>query len=210
MIATNGDGLSLAGAGAGRAQTAPRRWGYALAQLARDVPIMTRGDLRSTGVAPFDTINAIVCQGGACVGAAPIRVATGWAPRATRRRKPQRRYDLNARCHQPFLGGSAGLSSSFGVVSISASVSDQDGWDGEIGRRLVARRGVDLVGRIEAAVAERGGRLADRQFGRDVLHRRAVLRRASRLRELPPRPAAAPATAAALAFFALAVRAFGV
>ncbi len=67
VVATDGSGnLSLAGAGAG-GPNGTAAIGYALAQLAHGTPIVTRADLRSTGVAPYDTINAIVCQNGACV-----------------------------------------------------------------------------------------------------------------------------------------------
>jgi gamma-glutamyltranspeptidase / glutathione hydrolase len=39
---------------------------YALAQIADGKEITTRSDLRSTGVAPYDTVNAIICSGGTC------------------------------------------------------------------------------------------------------------------------------------------------
>jgi len=66
VIATDsGGGLTLAGAGAG-GPNATASMGYALARLAHGDEISRRTDLRSTGVAPFDTINAIICQNGAC------------------------------------------------------------------------------------------------------------------------------------------------
>ncbi len=68
VIATEGSGgaVSLAGAGAG-GPNGTASMGYALAHLARGEALSRRSDLRSTGVAPYDTINAIVCQSGACV-----------------------------------------------------------------------------------------------------------------------------------------------
>ena len=68
VIATDGEGgsLSLSGAGAG-GPNGTAAMGYALARLARGESLTRRTDLRSTGVAPYDTINAIVCQSGACV-----------------------------------------------------------------------------------------------------------------------------------------------
>jgi gamma-glutamyltranspeptidase / glutathione hydrolase len=63
VIATNGgNAVSLAGAGAG-GPNGTAAMGYTLARLGRGEAIGTRADLRSTGVAPFDTINVIVCQG---------------------------------------------------------------------------------------------------------------------------------------------------
>ncbi|HUO89336.1 MAG TPA: gamma-glutamyltransferase [Rhizomicrobium sp.] len=75
VIALEGSGMALAGAGAG-GPNATASIGYALARLARGEPLSQRGDLRSTGVAPFETINAIVCQSGACV-ALPDPAANG-------------------------------------------------------------------------------------------------------------------------------------
>lgn len=67
VIATQGSGApSLVGAGAG-GPNGTAAMGYALARLARGEALNRRSDLRSTGVAPYDTINAIVCQSGACV-----------------------------------------------------------------------------------------------------------------------------------------------
>jgi gamma-glutamyltranspeptidase/glutathione hydrolase len=62
----SGGGLALAGAGAG-GPNGTAAIGYALTQIAHGSPIATRADLRSTGVAPYDTVNAIICQSGACV-----------------------------------------------------------------------------------------------------------------------------------------------
>ncbi len=66
VIATNGSAVSLAGAGAG-GPNGTAAIGYALAKLAHGEPLNQRSDLRSTGEAPYDTVNAIVCQGGICV-----------------------------------------------------------------------------------------------------------------------------------------------
>ncbi len=66
VIATNGGALSLAGAGAG-GPNGTAALGYALLHLSRGDALTRRSDLRSTGVAPYDTINAIVCQSGTCV-----------------------------------------------------------------------------------------------------------------------------------------------
>ncbi len=66
VIATDSGGdLTLAGAGAG-GPNATASIGYALGRLAHGEAISRRSDLRSTGVAPFDTVNAIICQNGAC------------------------------------------------------------------------------------------------------------------------------------------------
>ena len=65
----------LAGAGAG----GPNGGGaiaYALARIAGGDEILTRKDLKSTGVAPYDTVNAIVCSGHTCV-ALPDPAANG-------------------------------------------------------------------------------------------------------------------------------------
>jgi len=55
----------LAGAGAGGPNGAAAI-AYALSRLAAGEEILTRKDLRSTGVAPYDTVNAIVCSGSTC------------------------------------------------------------------------------------------------------------------------------------------------
>lgn len=67
VIATDsGGGLTLAGAGAG-GPNATASIGYALGRLAHGEEISGRSDLRSTGVAPFDTVNAIICRNSTCV-----------------------------------------------------------------------------------------------------------------------------------------------
>ena len=67
VIATDSGGhLTLAGAGTG-GPNGTASMGYALARLSRGEAIGRREDLRSTGVAPYATINAIVCQSGACI-----------------------------------------------------------------------------------------------------------------------------------------------
>jgi len=55
----------LTGAGAG-GPNGTAAIAYALARIADGDEILTRKDLRSTGVAPYDTINAIVCSGRLC------------------------------------------------------------------------------------------------------------------------------------------------
>jgi len=66
VIATDGGALSLAAAGAG-GPNGTSAVGYALARLARGDSMVRTGDLRSTGVAPNETVNVIACQGGLCV-----------------------------------------------------------------------------------------------------------------------------------------------
>ena len=67
MIVTDAAGqVALAGAGAG----GPNGSGaiaYALLKRASGAAIMRPGDLRSTGLAPFATVNIIACQNGLCV-----------------------------------------------------------------------------------------------------------------------------------------------
>jgi gamma-glutamyltranspeptidase/glutathione hydrolase len=65
----------LAGAGAGGPNGAAAI-AYALARIANDEEIQSHNDLRSTGVAPYDTVNAIVCSSGKCV-ALPDPAANG-------------------------------------------------------------------------------------------------------------------------------------
>ncbi len=55
----------LAGAGAGGPNGSAAIF-YALARLAAGDEITTRKDLRTTGVAPYDTVNAIICSGSLC------------------------------------------------------------------------------------------------------------------------------------------------
>ncbi|MDE2182452.1 MAG: gamma-glutamyltransferase [Alphaproteobacteria bacterium] len=65
----------LTGAGAG-GPNGTAAIAYALARIARGDEILTRDDLRSTGVAPYDTVNAIVCAHGTCA-ALPDPAASG-------------------------------------------------------------------------------------------------------------------------------------
>jgi gamma-glutamyltranspeptidase/glutathione hydrolase len=65
----------LAGAGAG-GPNGSAAIAYALARIAAGDEILTRKDLKSTGVAPYDTVNAIVCSGSMCV-ALPDPAANG-------------------------------------------------------------------------------------------------------------------------------------
>jgi gamma-glutamyltranspeptidase/glutathione hydrolase len=65
----------LAGAGAGGPNGAAAI-AYALARIAGGDEILSRKDLKSTGVAPYDTVNAIVCSGRTCV-ALPDPAANG-------------------------------------------------------------------------------------------------------------------------------------
>lgn len=65
----------LAGAGAG-GPNGTAAIAYALARLANGDEILTRKELRSTGVAPYDTVNTIVCSDSTCV-ALPDPAANG-------------------------------------------------------------------------------------------------------------------------------------
>ena len=58
--------MTLAGAGAG-GPNGTASIAYALTRVGRGDAITQRGDLRSTGVAPYDTVNVIVCHGDTCV-----------------------------------------------------------------------------------------------------------------------------------------------
>jgi gamma-glutamyltranspeptidase/glutathione hydrolase len=69
------DPAELAGAGAGGPNGAAAI-AYALARIAGGEEILTRKDLRTTGVAPYDTVNAIVCSGRTC-SALPDPAANG-------------------------------------------------------------------------------------------------------------------------------------
>jgi gamma-glutamyltranspeptidase / glutathione hydrolase len=65
-IAVSSDGaLTLAGAGAG-GPNGTAAMVYALLRVAIGDDITLPGHLHSTGIAPFDTINVIACQGGTC------------------------------------------------------------------------------------------------------------------------------------------------
>ena len=66
VIATDGGSLSLAAAGAG-GPNGTAAVGYALVRLGRGDSMTRAGDLRSTGVAPNETVNVISCQSGLCV-----------------------------------------------------------------------------------------------------------------------------------------------
>jgi gamma-glutamyltranspeptidase / glutathione hydrolase len=77
MIASpSADGMPvLAGAGAG-GPNGSAAIAYALARIANGDEILTRNNLRSTGVAPYDTVNAIICSGDVCA-ALPDPAANG-------------------------------------------------------------------------------------------------------------------------------------
>lgn len=65
----------LVGAGAG-GPNGTAAIAYALARIAGGEEILTRADVRTTGVAPYDTVNTIVCTRGTCV-ALPDPAANG-------------------------------------------------------------------------------------------------------------------------------------
>ena len=69
------DPAELAGAGAG-GPNGTAAIAYALQRIADGDEILSRKDLKSTGVAPYDTVNAIVCSGRSCV-ALPDPAANG-------------------------------------------------------------------------------------------------------------------------------------
>ncbi len=69
------DPAHLAGAGAGGPNGAAAI-AYALARIANGEEILTRKDMRTTGVAPYDTVNAIACSGRGCA-ALPDPAANG-------------------------------------------------------------------------------------------------------------------------------------
>jgi gamma-glutamyltranspeptidase/glutathione hydrolase len=66
MIASNEDGVVLAGAGAGGPYGAAAI-ADALLKAARGRAVERPRDLGSTGAAPYDTVNAISCQSGVCL-----------------------------------------------------------------------------------------------------------------------------------------------
>jgi gamma-glutamyltranspeptidase/glutathione hydrolase len=66
MIASNGDGVVLAGAGAG-GPYGTAAIADALLKAARGRAVERPRDLGSTGAAPYDTVNAISCQSGVCL-----------------------------------------------------------------------------------------------------------------------------------------------
>jgi gamma-glutamyltranspeptidase/glutathione hydrolase len=64
-IATSGSNLALVGAGAG-GPNGTAAIVYALLRLATNEDITKPGDLHSTGLAPYDTVNVVACQNGGC------------------------------------------------------------------------------------------------------------------------------------------------
>jgi gamma-glutamyltranspeptidase/glutathione hydrolase len=66
LIATGGDNQVLASTGAGGPNGTAAAV-HALLEVTRGRPLGKRGDLRSTGAAPFDTVNVISCNSEACV-----------------------------------------------------------------------------------------------------------------------------------------------
>lgn len=67
VIATSGSDqtLAMAGAGAG-GPLGTAAVLHALLKAGHGEPLAQRSDLRSTGLAPYDTVNVIACQGGGC------------------------------------------------------------------------------------------------------------------------------------------------
>lgn len=66
VLATDSNGaIAMSGAAAG-GPNGTAAITYALFRLANGAPLTRPGDLRTTGVAPFEMVNAIVCQGGTC------------------------------------------------------------------------------------------------------------------------------------------------
>jgi gamma-glutamyltranspeptidase/glutathione hydrolase len=65
-IAADAGGVGLAAVGAG-GPNGTAAVAYALLKLAGGQPLGRREDLRSTGQAPLETVNAIACQNGLCV-----------------------------------------------------------------------------------------------------------------------------------------------
>jgi gamma-glutamyltranspeptidase/glutathione hydrolase len=65
VVATTDQSLSLVGAGAGGPNGAAAI-AYALLKLAGGADITRAGELHSTGIAPYDTVNIIACQSGTC------------------------------------------------------------------------------------------------------------------------------------------------
>jgi gamma-glutamyltranspeptidase/glutathione hydrolase len=61
----SGGGTALAGAGAG-GPNGTAAIAYALLKLARGEDMTQPGAVRSTGIAPYDTVNVIACRGGTC------------------------------------------------------------------------------------------------------------------------------------------------
>lgn len=65
VIATSGDAVSLAGAGAG-GPNGTAAIARVLLKLAGGEDLIAPGAVRSTGIAPYDTVNIIACQNGNC------------------------------------------------------------------------------------------------------------------------------------------------
>lgn len=65
VIATVDGKVAIAGAGAG-GPNGTAAIAYTLLRLARGEDVTKPSDLRSTGAAPYDTVNVITCQGGMC------------------------------------------------------------------------------------------------------------------------------------------------
>ena len=66
VIATESDGsLSLAGAGAG-GPNGTAAIAYVLIKMAAGQDVTKTGEMHTTGIAPYDTINVIACPGGVC------------------------------------------------------------------------------------------------------------------------------------------------
>jgi gamma-glutamyltranspeptidase/glutathione hydrolase len=65
-VAETGGGLSLAGAGAG-GPNGSAAIALALLKLARGIDLSEPGQIHSTGIAPYDTVNVIACQSDKCV-----------------------------------------------------------------------------------------------------------------------------------------------
>ncbi len=65
LLAEDGGGLVLAGAGAG-GPNGTAAIANALLRMARGERLSQPGDLRSTGAAPYETVNLIACQSGGC------------------------------------------------------------------------------------------------------------------------------------------------
>jgi len=66
LIATGGDNVTMTAAGAG-GPNGTAAAAYAVLEASRGRVPGKRGDLRSTGAAPFDTVNVISCNATACV-----------------------------------------------------------------------------------------------------------------------------------------------
>jgi len=64
-LARNGAALALAGAGAG-GPNGTAAMVYALLKLARGADVMPPGQLHSTGIEPYETVNVIACREDTC------------------------------------------------------------------------------------------------------------------------------------------------